>query len=137
MNIRKAVIKPRVLIFERDGDRVIGDTLGIILRRRGYEARAIYDLASAIQAMHTFRPHAAIIEFLLKDGLATEAAKALRQINPDLPLMIYGGFPEYLDDITREHPELVFMALKKPVHPMVILAEVDRLLLRPNAIYHA
>jgi len=68
--------KPKVLVA--DDERVIADTLAMILNQSGFEARAVYSGEKALELAATFVPDMLISDVIMADLNGIDAAIQLR-----------------------------------------------------------
>jgi DNA-binding response OmpR family regulator len=76
-------MKPKVLVA--DDERMIANTLAIILNQSGFEATAAYTGEEVVQAAKTLRPDALVSDVVMPglNGIdAADAAIELRKILP-------------------------------------------------------
>ncbi|GAB3373261.1 PAS domain-containing sensor histidine kinase [Lysobacter rhizosphaerae] len=92
----------RVLVV--DDNRDAGDTLQAMLQFAGYESHAVYDGASALQAVRDSRFDAVILDIGLPDVSGLEVARRLHaSSNPPPPLIALTGYGQDTDlAATRE-----------------------------------
>ena len=64
--------KPKVLVA--DDERVIADTLAIILNQSGFEATAVYNGEKAVETARTLRPDMLISDVIMTDMNGIDAA---------------------------------------------------------------
>ena len=62
-------VKPKVLVA--DDERVIADTLAIILNQSGFDATAVYNGEKAVEAARTLKP-----DMLISDGCVATPSSA-------------------------------------------------------------
>ena len=122
-----AVHKPmRVLIL--DDEKVIADTLCVVLNQSGYEARAAYDHASAMAVARQLEPDVLITGFnncCEKNGGET-AAEVLTFL-PHCYVFIFSGSAAAapaLEEFWRRGYR--FDVLAKPVHPQDLLEQMRK-----------
>ena len=79
----------RILIV--DDDRIVADTLALLVTARGYTARAVYSGEEAAALIEKFRPHAVISDVMLPglDGL--ELADWLEDKDPHCKVLLISG----------------------------------------------
>ena len=112
--------KPRVLVA--DDERVIADTLAMILNQSGFEARAVYSGEKAIETAATFAPDMFITDVIMADLNGIDAAIRMRELLPRVKILLFSGqaaTADLLDKARREGHE--FEILAKPVHPQDLL----------------
>jgi DNA-binding NtrC family response regulator len=113
----------RVLIL--DDERVIADTLCIVLKHHGYRAYGAYNHHSAVTIAREFRPHVFTGFNNLDDKNGCETALEVLSFLPRCRVMICSGSPaaaDALNDYRRRGYN--FETLAKPVHPQDLLAVV-------------
>ena len=74
--------KPKVLVA--DDERVIADTLAIILNQSGFEATAVYNGEKAVEAARIIRPDMLISDVIMTDMNGIDAAITIRGMLPEL-----------------------------------------------------
>ena len=115
--------KPKVLVA--DDERVIADTLAIILNRSGYEASAVYTGNEAVAFARHAEPDLIISEAILPDINGIEAASQIREFLPSCKVLFLclsrgGATAELLNSALAQGHEFGFIA--KPAHPLDLLA---------------
>ncbi|HEY0759045.1 MAG TPA: response regulator [Acidisarcina sp.] len=115
--------KPKVLVA--DDERVIADTLAIILNQAGFEAIAVYSGEKAVEAAKTLRPDMLISDVIMTDLNGIDAAIKIRELLPNCKILLFSGQAATADllDRARIHGH-EFEILAKPVHPQDLLARL-------------
>ncbi|MFZ0691465.1 MAG: response regulator, partial [Acidobacteriaceae bacterium] len=72
--------KPRVLVA--DDERVIADTLAIILNQAGFDATAVYSGEKAVEMAQILRPDMLISDVIMTDLNGIDAAIQIRALLP-------------------------------------------------------
>src|SRR3954447_8792734 len=114
--------KPRVLVV--DDERVIADTLTIILSQAGFDAAAVYSGPAAVEQAGVFRPDLVISDVIMGDMNGIEAAIQIRRILPSCKILLFSGqaaTADLLESARAQGHE--FEILAKPVHPQDLLAK--------------
>ncbi len=115
--------KPRVLVV--DDERVIADTLAIILNQAGFEASAVYTGTGAVDTAREVRPDLIISDVIMPDMNGIEAAIRIRGFLPACKILLFSGQAATADLLesarARGHE---FEILAKPVHPQDLLAKL-------------
>ena len=115
--------KPRVLVV--DDERVIADTLAIILNQNGFAATAVYSGTGAIEKARSDRPDLIISDVMMDDMNGIEAAINIREFLPSCKILLFSGQAAtagLLENArSRGHQ---FDILAKPVHPQDLLAKL-------------
>ena len=115
--------KPRVLVA--DDERVIADTLAIILNQAGYEASAVYSGTSAVEQAKAVRPDLLISDVIMPDMNGIDAAIKIRAALPSCKILLFSGqaaTADLLENARQQGHE--FEILAKPVHPQDLLAKL-------------
>jgi CheY-like chemotaxis protein len=115
--------KPKVLVV--DDERVIADTLAIILNQNGFAATAVYSGTGAIEKARAERPELIISDVIMEDMNGIDAAINIRQFLPNCKILLFSGQAATADLLekarTRGHQ---FEIIAKPVHPQDLLAKL-------------
>lgn len=117
--------KPKVLVV--DDERVIADTLAIILNQHGYDASAVYRGEDAVDIARSTVPDLIISDVVMKPGEmdGIEAAIRIRQFLPGCKILLFSGqaaTADLLESARAKGHE--FEILAKPVHPQDLLARL-------------
>ena len=115
--------KPRVLIV--DDERVIADTLAAILNQCGFEARAVYTTAKALEQAPVFKPDLLISDVIMNGMDGIEAAIRMRGLLPDLHVFLLSGQPATAELLERYNAAgYGFEILAKPMHPRELISRI-------------
>jgi DNA-binding response OmpR family regulator len=82
-------VKPKVLVV--DDERVIADTLAMILNQSGFDARAVYSGEKAVEMASTFAPDMLITDVIMADLNGIDAAIMIRAIVPKIKILLFSG----------------------------------------------
>jgi CheY-like chemotaxis protein len=116
-------VKPKVLVV--DDERVIADTLAMILNQRGFEARAVYSGEKAVETAESFAPDMLITDVIMADLNGIDAAIQIRAMLPKIKILLFSGQAATADLLEQARAQgYEFDILAKPVHPQDLL---DRL----------
>lgn len=116
-------IKPKVLVV--DDERVIADTLAIILNQSGFEASAVYTGTDAVEKAQSHEPDLIISDVIMPDMNGIEAAIRIREILPGCKILLFSGQAATADLLEKARLEgHEFEILAKPVHPQDLLAKL-------------
>jgi DNA-binding NtrC family response regulator len=74
-----------------DDERVIADTLAIILRQAGYHCEVEYDSLSALEAAQRMRPQCIVMDISLPGMWGTDVAAAILTAQPECRCILYYG----------------------------------------------
>jgi len=112
--------KPRVLVV--DDERVIADTLAMILNQSGFEARAVYNGERALELIPIFEPDMLISDVIMGDVNGIDAAIRIRAMRPKIKVLLFSGQAATADLLENaRHNGHEFEILAKPVHPQDLL----------------
>jgi DNA-binding response OmpR family regulator len=112
--------KPKVLIA--DDEKLIADTLALILNQGGFEARAVYTCQRALEVALSFQPDVPISDVLMAEMNGVDAAIEMRLLLPDIRVFLLSGQTATADMIARSKAsDFGFEVLVKPVHPQELL----------------
>lgn len=119
----KEPAKPKVLVV--DDEKVIADTLAIILNQHGFEASAVHTGNRAVELARDTRPDLVISDVIVPDLNGIEAAIAICKFLPKCKILLFSGqaaTADLLESAGRQGHE--FEILAKPVHPQDLLAKL-------------
>jgi CheY-like chemotaxis protein len=112
--------KPKVLIA--DDERVIADTLAMILNQSGFDAVAVYSGEKAIELVATFEPDMLISDVIMADLNGIDAAIRIREMLPGIKILLFSGQAATADLLEKARSDgHEFEILAKPVHPQDLL----------------
>jgi CheY-like chemotaxis protein len=115
--------KPKVLVA--DDERVIADTLAIILNQSGFEATAVYTGERAVEIARTLQPDMLISDVIMTDLNGIDAAIRIREMLPACKILLFSGQAATADLLDRARNQgHEFEILAKPVHPQDLLARL-------------
>ncbi len=115
--------KPKVLVV--DDERVIADTLAIILNQHGYDATAVYTGTGAVERARSTEPDLIISDVIMPDMNGIEAAIQIRKFLPGCKILLFSGQAATADLLeTARSQGHEFEILAKPVHPQDLLAKL-------------
>jgi CheY-like chemotaxis protein len=116
--------KPVVLVV--DDERIIADTLSMILSKSGYEVLTAYDGASALELGAEAAPDLLITDVMMPGMTGIELTIAFVQAVPECKTLLFSGQAATMDMLeearTAGHD---FTVLSKPVHPTDMLRRVS------------
>jgi CheY-like chemotaxis protein len=119
----KCTSKQRILIV--DDERIIADTLALILGFLGFETTAVYSGEAALESVAQFRPDVLITDVVMGEMSGIEAAIHISQMLPQCKIILFSGQAATADLVSQAGSSIhQFEILSKPVHPQVL---VDRI----------
>ncbi len=117
------IMKPKVLVA--DDERVIADTLAMILNQSGFQAQAVYSGERALEMAPTFRPDMLISDVIMADLNGIDAAIRIREVLPSIKILLFSGQAATADLLEKAHAQgYDFEILAKPVHPQDLLSKL-------------
>ena len=123
-----APLTQRVLIV--DDDTMVANTLTLIFKQRGYEARCCYSANEGLLCAREFRPDLLLCDLVMpgKDGL--DLVKDFSRELPDCRILVLTGFYANLDDVEQHSRQLSrpMGILTKPCVPSDLLREANAML---------
>ena len=115
--------KPKVLVA--DDERVIADTLAMILNQSGFDARAVYSGETALEMAPVFEPNMLISDVIMADLNGIDAAIRIRELLPGIKILLFSGQAATADLLEKARAHgYEFEILAKPVHPQDLLTRL-------------
>jgi len=115
--------KPKVLVA--DDERVIADTLAMILNQSGFEARAVYSGEQALELAPVFEPDMLISDVIMADLNGICAAIQIRALLPRIKILLFSGQAATADLLEKARAKgHEFEIMAKPVHPQDLLSKL-------------
>ncbi len=115
--------KPKVLVV--DDERVIADTLAMILNQSGFDARAVYSGEKALEFAPSFEPDMLISDVIMADLNGIDAAIRIRSLLPGIKILLFSGQAATADLLEKARARgYEFEILAKPVHPQDLLSKL-------------
>src|SRR5436190_11313528 len=106
--------KPKVLVA--DDEKVIADTLAIILNQNGFDASAVYTGTAAVERAREIKPDLIISDVIMPDMNGIEAAIRIRRVLPDCKILLFSGQAATADLLEKARAQgHEFEILAKPV----------------------
>jgi CheY-like chemotaxis protein len=117
------LVKPKVLVV--DDERVIADTLAMILNQSGFQAKAVYSGETALEIATVFEPDMLIADVIMADLNGIDAAIQIRAILPRIKILLFSGQAATADLLEKARAKgYEFEILAKPVHPQDLLTRL-------------
>jgi DNA-binding response OmpR family regulator len=115
--------KPRVLVA--DDERVIADTLAMILNQSGFQAQVAYTGEKALEMAAEYKPEMLISDVIMAGLNGIDAAIKIREILPNIKILLFSGQAATADLLEKARERgYEFEILAKPVHPQDLLAKL-------------
>lgn len=110
-----------------DDERVIANTLTLILNTSGYDAQAVYSGEKALELARELNPDVLICDVILGGITGIEVAIHMAQQQPACKVILFSGQAATADLLERAEAEgHFFEILAKPIHPKVLLDYLER-----------
>lgn len=117
---------PKIRVLIVDDERLIADTLAIILNQHGFEASVAYSGEQAVELALGLKPAMLLSDVIMGQMNGIEAAIQITKDNPECKVLLFSGQPavaEMIDSAARNGHH--FNILAKPVHPASVLKELE------------
>ena len=115
-------------VFVVDDEKVIADTLAVILRSSGYQATAFYNAQSALEQAGIRCPDLVITDVVMPGMNGVEMAVLFRGRHPECKILLFSGQASTVNLLaTAAAQGSAFELLTKPLHPTDLLARVATL----------
>ena len=115
--------KPKVLVA--DDERVIADTLAMILNQSGFQAKVAYTGEAALAMAAEYQPDMLISDVIMGGLNGIDAAIKIREILPSIKILLFSGQAATADLLEKARDRgYEFEILAKPVHPGDLLAKL-------------
>ena len=106
--------KPKVLVA--DDERVIADTLAMILNQSGFQARVAYTGEKAVELAAEYQPEMLISDVIMAGLNGIDAAIKIREILPNIKILLFSGQAATADLLEKARARgYEFEILAKPV----------------------
>jgi DNA-binding response OmpR family regulator len=125
---------PVVLVV--DDERVIADTLAIILSKNGFAPMTAYDAKTALELAAIIPPDLLLTDVAMPGMNGIDLAIAIADTIPDCKILLFSGQASTVDLLDRaRHAGHHFNLLTKPVHPTDMLKRISECLSTPTSIF--
>jgi CheY-like chemotaxis protein len=119
-SLQGAASRRRVIVV--DDEKVIANTLAIILNNAGFEAKAAFCGEEAVVLAESFCPDLLIADVIMPEMSGIEAAIIVRDKLPNCKILLFSGQAATSDMLdTARSQGYDFEILAKPVHPADLL----------------
>jgi CheY-like chemotaxis protein len=116
-------VKPKVLVV--DDERIIANTLAMILNQSGFQAKAVYSGEAALEQASSFIPDMLIADVIMPDLNGIDAAIQIRALLPKVKILLFSGQAATADLLEKARTQgYEFEILAKPVHPQDLLSRL-------------
>jgi DNA-binding response OmpR family regulator len=118
-----ALSKLKVLVV--DDEKLIADSLTMILNLSGFDACASYSGEMALDLGPSFRPDLLISDVIMSGMTGIEAATRLRAILPSCRVLLFSGQAATASLLEKARAQNQnFEIITKPVHPTELIARL-------------
>jgi DNA-binding NtrC family response regulator len=115
-----------VLIVDDDSAFLV--TLSSVLSEHGYEALTARSADEAIERIQETSPRIVLLDLILESGAPRESILAIRDLSPEVAIILYSGHPVLLQEALEALPaRTVSAALHKPFRPEALVALLDEI----------
>jgi CheY-like chemotaxis protein len=119
----------RILVV--DDNIMVRESYTELLRHRGYEVVQAGDGEQALDVLRDGAVDLAIVDVMMPVMGGLEFRQRLQDVAPEVVTILVTGQPDRLEDLMEDDAEFLsgrVNILYKPVHPVKLLNEVDRVL---------
>lgn len=116
----------RVIIA--DDERIIADTLAMILKTQGFHAVPVYSGETAVEVARTLKPDVLISDLYMDELSGVEAAQAIVEILPDCRVLFITAQTTLPDAALFRIQGREFEVLQKPFRPEDLLRQLEDIL---------
>jgi CheY-like chemotaxis protein len=121
--------KPKPVVLVVDDEKVIADTLSIILSKSGFSTLTAYDGSSALALAKSRTPDLLISDVMMPGMTGIELAITIKQTIPGCKILLFSGQAATVDLLEKaRHNGHDFTTLTKPVHPTDMLRRISECL---------
>ena len=121
--------KTRPLVLVVDDERVIADTLSIILSQSGFATLTAYDGASGLELAEQRKPDLLISDVMMPGMTGIELAITIKETIPGCKILLFSGQAATVDLLDKARAAgYDFTTLTKPVHPTDMLRRISECL---------
>jgi DNA-binding NtrC family response regulator len=109
-----------------DDERVIADTLAVILTRSGFSVITAYEAQSALELASLRKPDLLLSDVMMGPGMdGTQLAMEMVESLPDCKVLLFSGHAATVDLLAKARSMgHNFTLMSKPVHPADLLARI-------------
>ena len=125
--IEKIKNSPSGKILILDDDISLCHMLRDTLQEYGFKTAYTDNCDAALEAMKEFKPEAALVDFNLGATTGLEAAQKIKEIDPDIPIILMTAYPS-LDLVVEAIHNNLYDFISKPVDNTYLLRSVTKAL---------
>ena len=118
----------RILVV--DDEHLVADTLGLIFRKHGFEAKVTYSADAALHCARSFSPDLLLCDINMPNRSGLELMDDFNREHPDCRVLVLTGYFSNLGRIRERSGKLRRAArvLTKPCNPLDLLREAGQIL---------
>ena len=121
--------KNRPVVLVVDDERIIADTLSIILSKSGFTAMTAYNGESALKLACAIKPDLLISDVVMPGMTGVELAIVITETIPGCKVLLFSGQAATVDLLEKaRHNGHDFTTLTKPIHPTDMLRRISECL---------
>ncbi len=120
---------PKILVV--DDERVIADTLAVILSKYGYECWTAYQGLEALEKARQFRPHFILMDITMPEMSGVEAGQLILEEQPACKIVFMTGAKSNEDFLKRRFGGGHYVLYWKPFDPQILLQTLREVGLPP------
>jgi DNA-binding NtrC family response regulator len=123
---RPSTEKPQRVVLVVDDERVIADTLSVILSRSGFSVLTAYNATSALELARNVTPDLLLSDVMMGPGMdGTQLAIEMVKHYPNCKVLLFSGHAATKDLLAKAHEGgHDFTLMTKPVHPADLLKRI-------------
>jgi CheY-like chemotaxis protein len=123
----------RALILVVDDERVIADTLAMILGKSGYRVMTAYEGQTALTLACAIQPALLLTDVAMPGMTGIDLAMEVRDLLPTCRILLFSGHAAAMDLLEDSREKgYDFELLSKPVHPSDMLRRISASLSFPR-----
>ena len=119
--------KQQRVVLVVDDERIIADTLSVILSRSGFRVLTAYDGLGALELAHGMSPDLLLSDVMMGPGMnGTQLAIQMVKNHPGCKVLLFSGNAATSDLLAKARVAgHEFTLMTKPVHPSDLLARIS------------
>jgi DNA-binding response OmpR family regulator len=121
------MLRQKRVVLVVDDERVIADTLSVILTRSGFVVATAYDGETAFDLARSVRPDLLLTDVMMGPGMdGTQLAMLMVEAHPECKVLLFSGHAATVDLLAKAR-EMGhdFTLMAKPVHPSDLLMRIS------------
>ncbi|XWK75649.1 response regulator [Tunturiibacter lichenicola] len=123
------------MVLVVDDEKIIADTLSIILTKSGFDTMTAYDATTALELAKATPPDLLISDVVMPGMTGVELAITMSEVHPGCKVLLFSGQAATIDLLAKARESgHDFTTLSKPVHPTDMLRRVTQSLALSNEI---